>query len=143
MTRFPDRDSRPRHEATQDVLLDMIRQFEVVGNFGNYGDYHALRDAGAASLRLEAINVLSSARRELEICGDWGSLSYVEVKLADPWRRPHSTLISWINDLSIELKLMHNGLADHASDITAQQLEQGKRLIMELDECREQLRFER
>lgn len=149
MTRFPDHSSRPRHEDTSIALLHLIGQLQVVGNFGGY---EHLRDAGAASLRLDAIGVLSEARRELSLCTSFLSRTAVpyfeDVRkgaptyISDNHTFNHPAMLSWINQLSVELKLLHN-LPDKAHDITAEQLDRGKALINDLDTCREQLGFER
>lgn len=141
MSRFRDHDSRPRHADTQDALLAMIHRFDEIAEAGGY---EHLRDAGAAPIRLEAINTLASARRELERCTfNPDDLIKHAHSIAEFRMSSHGNLLMWINDLSIELKLMHGLVPHRAADITSQQLERGRKLINELDECRQQLRFER
>ena len=97
-----------KHAETKAALMTMIRKFDEVVKAGGY---RCLCDAGAAPLRADAIEALSRARWDLELC------------------KTHSSLLVWINDLSINLKLMHNGLGLHAIDVSAEQLEAGRRLI--------------
>lgn len=136
MTCHIDHSEREKHPATMDNLLRMIADFETTLN--------AKEQIGTVQRRY-AIDTLADARRDLESCRTPNVVMHVAAIAPEPEAWTHSPLIQWINTLSVDLKLMEQGMKPDASGmvvaITQERLDQGKRLAMELSSCREISKF--
>lgn len=133
MTREIDHSTREAHPETTDSLQRMVIDLEIT--------IKAKETIGTVQRR-SAIAVLEAARTDVEQCREPGILMHAARGIAEPAKMAtHMRLILWINNLSIDLKLMEQGLPKEATPITVERLEAGKRLINELPQCRKSLKF--
>ena len=132
----PERfNSKPRHEALQIEMLKLIATLStLVDN----------REPIVSVQRDWMIAVLDRSRRELDGCTT--SLHDMVMRIADERWPNHMDLISWINGLSIDLKLMGIDPGSinnhHPQPITPERLDEGQRMVMELDSCRQRIKFD-
>lgn len=125
--------SRPKHDASQTALLNVIAELRQT--------LEANEPIGVVQ-REGTLSILSTAREDIERCRS--RLNRMVMSVADETIMNHMEMLSWINALSLDLKLAQKGLhvEQYPLPITSARLDEGQRLVRALDSCRERARFD-
>lgn len=145
MNRMSDRNwgTRARHHEAQMALLRMIAELRITVDAGER--------MGTVQQR-HIIETIHQHRPGIQECYDGfeDTLKTLDkpYNLMEDRLMRHIELVSWLNNLSVDVKLMSVPDAErlplHRSrTIDTARLDEGKRLVNRLDECRERLVFYR
>jgi hypothetical protein len=130
--------TRAKHHDTQMTLLRLTADLRITIDAG---------EQIGAVMRQRAVAEIAAARRELDMCyeGFEDAIKYMN-HIAEFKAMNHSNLVRWLNQLSMDLILMSiPDLPDEAKPnaVTVARLDEGNKLIYELDTCRQNLVFYR
>lgn len=134
MTRFPYPHSRPKHPQTQDALERLIIDLRTT--------LDANEPIGTVQ-RQHAIEVIHEARRDVERCRTpFDEFLKRHGLMENDWP-DHMILTGWLTALSMDLHEPFLSMVQQNRVVDNARLDEGLRLVRELENCREELRYER
>lgn len=137
MNRISDvnRGTRAKHHEAQMQLLRTIADLRITLDAG---------ESIGKVQRNQAILTISSVRPDIQHCyeGFEDILKNIAPRnLIEERLTKHMELVSWLTNLNVEMKLIEAGTPTKGATVTVARLNEGERLVIALDSCRERVVF--